>query len=267
MRIIQFEKNKGRFEARIVGAKESTSNQILFVDDRIELREGYFEQLKALNAKVAMPNVIEVEDKIRPISLTLRLIRKRLYGKTWGADFEDYYIDQSNFERSPKGAAALWISKQSFLAACEEVAGDQGIGKYTNEDTRVLRVIVDAGEKILRSSKLVIYYRPRSTFKSETLHLYGRGPRFIDYYLRPGTRFFVPIIVFYLSLIALMALLIVSPSMFLLVIGTILLIAILLASYLASFGSQTLTVLVGLLLIVFAFGVGIIKGTWIALKS
>jgi glycosyltransferase involved in cell wall biosynthesis len=262
--IKQFKKNKGRFIARIEGAKLARSDQILFVDDRIELDKGYLEELLSTNSTVSMPSVIEVEEHKRPISLTLRSVRRKLYPNRWGEEFDDYYIDDKNFEDSPKGAAALWMPKSLFIEACDEVSRTQGgSGRYTNEDTRVLKYVVDTGHRILRTSKLRIFYRPRAAFKEEVKHLYGRGPRFIDYYLRPGTRFFGPLIAFYITLIAAIVLLVLLPQLFLLLLIISAVGLLLFTMYLAGISRDAPMVFVGLILIVVAFGSGLLKGAYL----
>lgn len=202
--IEQFKQNRGRFIARLEGAKLATTNQLLFIDDRVAVENDYFSQLLASGSLAAMPNVIEVEDQPRLISMTMRQLRKWLYPGKWGDKFADHYVDYKNFEKLPKGTTSLWIPRDVFVNACQRLTGQRrGDSKYTNDDTRILKVVVDSGTKIFRSSKLTIYYHPRSDFQKEVWHLFGRGTIFVDYYSKPGTRLFPVFVGIYLILIGL----------------------------------------------------------------
>lgn len=265
--IRQFSKNKGRFEARIEGARLARTNHILFVDDRVQLAKDFFGQLRQLDENVVMPGVTEFSSK-NVISMTLNLIRRRLYGNKWGLQFKDYYIDKSNFEGSPKGTTCLWVDKGIFLNACIKVEKNRaGDNRFTNEDTRILREIVEDGTKIMRTAKLNIYYRPRDEFRAAIRHLYERGPRFVDYYSHPGTRFFLVLILIYIAAVGLIlgAILEIKILYWTIygVIGLILLASLLISRNVKEFSAS----LVGLFLIGLSFSLGVLKGTLIKAKG
>src|SRR3990167_8596022 len=113
--IYQSEENKGRFDARISGAKKSKNEQLLFVDDRAQLTVRFLEHLSKLNEKIALPGVQERSGN-SVITKTLNILRRQIYGDKGGLRFKDYYIDKTNFENSPKGTTSLWVSKKIFLA-------------------------------------------------------------------------------------------------------------------------------------------------------
>ena len=50
-------------------------------------------------------------------------------------------------------------------------------------------MLINMGENLYKSSEAIIYYQPRAGAWEEIKHIYHRGPRFVDYYIRPGTRF------------------------------------------------------------------------------
>ena len=62
-KIKQFKQNRGRFEARIAGVKLASSNQLLFVDDRVRLSKTYFKVLLSIKQDIAMANAIEEDSK------------------------------------------------------------------------------------------------------------------------------------------------------------------------------------------------------------
>jgi glycosyltransferase involved in cell wall biosynthesis len=186
----QFKKNQGRFEARLQGAKLASAKQLLFVDDRVTLDPEFISKI-VTDKDVVIPNVLEA---IHPniVSRLLYLMRKKIYGKNnWGADFKSYFITADNFEASPKGTTSLWVEREVFINGCQEYVTQSSSDntKYSNDDTAILALIISAKGRLRRRSDTKIYYHPRSQFSAELSHLYHRGPRFIDYYFRPGTRF------------------------------------------------------------------------------
>lgn len=189
--VCQLPKQSGRFEARKFGAERAQYAQLLFVDDRVTLRHDCFRALAASPRPVALANIIEAEQP-NSLSRLLYLLRKKIYGaKRWGATADSYYITKDNFDRAPKGGAGLWVSKKVFLMACRQVI-DANKGSnlaHVSDDTKLLRHILEAEGSIYKSSEAVAYYHPRSSWRQEVTHLYQRGPKFIDYYLKPGTRF------------------------------------------------------------------------------
>jgi glycosyltransferase involved in cell wall biosynthesis len=268
MKITQFPQNRGRFVARLEGAKLASTNQLLFIDDRVAVERDYFSNLVGSGARAAMPNVIEVEQQTRPISLTMRQLRQALYRGRWGEQFADHYVDNQNFESLPKGTTSLWVPKDVFIAACQRVASQRSHNsKYTNDDTRILKEVVEAGTKILRSSQLTIYYHPRSDFKKEISHLFGRGTIFVDYYSRPGTRLFPVFVVFYLILAGLVAVVWLWPQLIIFCLVGVLSGLLGLALAIAGLSKNTLPVFWGLILIAVVFGAGVIKGTALMLKA
>lgn len=192
LKIHQFKTNKGRFTARYRGAKLAQYPNLLFIDDRITLDDGFFKKIKN-EEKVTIPNALEAYHP-NLLSRLLYLFRKKIYGKQkWGSDFKNYHITKENFENSPKGTTSLWVTKDVFLKACDimqEQYSDAASIKLSNDDTKLLRIIIEITRSIYRRSDLKIYYHPRSSFMNELRHIYHRGPPFVDYYLRPGTRFF-----------------------------------------------------------------------------
>lgn len=266
IKIKQFKKNKGRFKARLEGAQLASTDQLLFLDDRIQFGNNYFDTLIKTNNKVVIPNVYE-EKANNIISQCMHLLRKVIYGeKQFGTDFDSYWIDERNFEASPKGTTSLWIKKEIFLNACSVLMGHAET-KYINEDIKLFRIIVSGGDKIFRSGESKIYYFPREGIVEELKHLYHRGPRFVDYYLKKDTRFFVPLVLFYLTPLGVFLLFIINTDILLVVSGLSILIIISIAMYLTRFSIRTPLMAIALVLIGLSFGMGLIKGLWIKLRG
>lgn len=265
--IKRFKTNRGRFIARLEGAKLANYDQLLFIDDRVEIGSNYLTKLSRTAEDFIMPDVEENTLDSRPISYTIKQIRRAAYKGKWGTKFKDFYVTKENFERSPKGTTSLWVNKKAFVAACDNVKEKILGKKYVNDDTRILRAVIDAGHKILKSCDYKIYYNPRTDLKSEVKHLIGRGTLFIDYYSKPGTRFFPLFLGFYTGLIALIFILTFNPFFLLKLLIVFLIGTLIAARYLTNSTSKIPLLFIGLLIISFSFSAGIIKGSFIRLTS
>lgn len=269
LRIKMFAKNRGRFEARIAGARLAKFNQLLFVDDRVCLSKNYFRVLQTIDKDIAMANVLEEDvENTNPISQTLFFVRRRIYGSKYGEGFKDYDINSSNFESSPKGTTSIWITKKVFLDACQEVVYNRKqSNKYVSDDTRILRIVVDKGHNIFRPSQLIVFYLPRGNLKDAIKHLFGRGTLFIDYYSKPGTRFFPILVIAYLVPVVIIFCLLFQPELLYLIlisiVASIALVAIVISRDLKEF----IVSLAGLSLIGVVFSLGIWKSTLAMIKG
>lgn len=258
-KIYQFSRNQGRFAARYKGAQLAKYQTLLFADDRNLMDKNYLNHLTRANEAIIIPNVIQSSSP-SPISRLLYLVRKKIY-KQWGEDFEPYYINSQNFEKSSKGTTGLWIDKDLFIAICQKMASANHDLKNVNEDTKLLKDVIERGYKIYRSSDAKIYYQPRVGLKPELLHLYERGPRFVDYYLRPKTRFFYPLILVLVSVLALPIALAINLQWSKYLIITLACIDVIAALLLARRLYDLAIVIIFLPLVVLALTAGIIKGT------
>lgn len=257
--VYQFSENRGRFTARQKGAKESKNEYLLFIDDRNNMAHNYLKEVLRADKDALIPNVLE-GDHPHFIAKTMYFIRKSIYKGRWGEDFVSYEINKDNFETSSKGTTSFWVKKDVFLASCSEIGDKSGDIRTMNDDTKLMRHMVNNGMGIYKSSEAKIYYQPRKSMMSEIKHLFHRGPMFIDYYLRPGTRFFIPLILFYLTVLVLLFLALVAPSVLLLfaILGFV--ITFFATFYIVGFSINVFFVFMGLVIISGSFGLGLLKG-------
>ncbi len=258
-------KNVGRFEARLKAAALARTDQLLFIDDRVQLANDFISKLNSIKSDLLIGNVIEKDTGLNIISNTLSQLRKSIYGAQFGKSFRDYYITSDNFERTPKGTASLYINKHLFMDTCSKVASQKSAAnsRFFNEDTGLMRSLVNSGHKILRTSKLQIYYQPRAGFKESAWHLYDRGPRFVDYYVAPRSRFFIILAGYYLLILSIILFLIFYYRYLLLAFVAMLALDIFVAIAIGKKLGQVFRLVVGLPLVIVIFGAGIIKGTLI----
>lgn len=253
-KIEQFKSNRGRFEARLTGAKLSSYDYLLIIDDRVELPSNFFGRLVKYNEDILIPDVSEKPAK-NFISLTLNRVRAKAYKGKWNSKFKPFYINMQNFDISAKGTTCLWIKKNLFIKACEKIAKNQKSTKNINEDTGVLKYIVESGGKIFKTSELKLLYEPRAKATDELSHIYHRAPRFFDYYFKPRSRFFLPLLFFYI---------LITPAILLAIIYPLLLIVPLVLIVSAGFIiSRSLLewpkISAGIMLISIYFGFGLIQ--------
>ncbi len=256
--IIQFNKNKGRFHARYEGAVKAKTPTILFADDRNIMDPNYLNAVLTSGAKVVMANVIQRDDKTL-ISKTLYLLRRFIY-KNQFENFKSYYIDESNFEKSPKGTAGLLVPRNLFIEICQEFSKNNKDLKNSSDDTKLFRGILIRGEKIYRCCPAKIYYQSRTKFSDEVKHLYERGPKFVDYYLRPGTRFFLPLIMAMAIFIAILLTLLIQPNLVLYAVLGIIILDLIISVLISSSLKDVPKVFIALPLIMTIFFAGVMKG-------
>ncbi len=265
-RVRQFANNKGRFEARVKGAELAKYSRLLFIDDRVELEKDYLSKLTTMDEECIVPNVMEVEDSLNAISITISAIRKKAYGNKWGSSFEDYYITKSNFEKSSKGTTSLVVEKDIFLKACQTVkkAYAQKDVRNISDDTKILKEIMLITKRgLLRTSKLTIYYRPRTNLQKQVRHLYERGPKFVDYYLQPQTRFFYPLIFFYIATLMLIVFVFLYWKAILVFMVALILAGLVLSILLGENWQEKKAIFFAAPAIAVLFSLGLIKGLFI----
>lgn len=255
----QFSSNKGRFQARLEGARTAKAEQLLFVDDRVTFDKNYFSAVLGSGQRLMIPNVLEAEAKNK-INRCLYLLRRIVYGKSkFGSSFESFFIDYENFEKSPKGTTSLWVSKKDFIAACNAINQNGTNNRYVNDDTKIFRYFIDCGQKIYKSSEAKIYYNPRSSSWQELEHIFERGPRFVDYYMRPGTRYFLPLMVLIVAVIAALVACVANPQLLAWIAG-IMIVVNMLATVILSEKLDDMVLFFFYPVIAISFGLGVIKG-------
>ena len=142
----------------------------------------------------------------------------------------------------------LWLASQPKVA-----------DKYTSDDTRILRKMVEYA-LILRSAAVSVRYIQRTELKKVFRHTLQRGPLFADYYLRPGGRYYLLYWVIWLILGLIILSVVLQPMAGLLGGGLLLLgVSIVVVLYLSQTWADILVVGVCLPIIAGAFGLGILK--------
>jgi glycosyltransferase involved in cell wall biosynthesis len=265
----QFKKNLGRFEARLAGAKIASFDTLIFVDDRVTFNKLFLSDIINIQEDVVIPSVVEAADNHNFMSLAMKALRKVIYTNSSNKD-DGFHITELNFDKSAKGTTTILVSKPLFIKACAKLEAQiRTHGKDTNknvsDDTKLLKIIINSGTNIYKSNKLIINYHPRAGLIEEIKHTYNRGPKFIDYYFKPGTRYFVPLLLsIVLGCLWLVAIVLFGLEFLYIFLIAVLVIILLSSMYLAEFKlKKILPIYLGLSLLITFFSLGLTKGFFI----
>lgn len=194
--VVVSQSNAGRFAARRVGLDTARHEFALFIDTRVFIDAGALEfvagKLRSGSTSVWTSHVRAATDG-NPIAgfwQAIEHIAWRRYFReprttSYGIDEFDYY---------PKGTTALIGPRQLFIDAFDAFAPTVADWRKVNDDTAVLRWVAER-TPISISPEYGSTYNARTTVAAFLRHAEHRGTVLVDGYLRPGTRFAVPILV------------------------------------------------------------------------
>lgn len=183
IRIIEFKKNLGRAIAREEAAKIARYEQIFFLDCKCEIFPDALKVFRTKKCEVVNCNIVQKENHI--FDKFFLLIRNKVYRKNFGKSFHDAWIAEENFDRMAKGTTAFFCDKTTFLNSQSDNKHDV----RGNDDIKLLWNIVKK-KKILATGDIKAYYNTRKSLEANIKHLFNRGHTFVDYYHRPGRRYF-----------------------------------------------------------------------------
>jgi glycosyltransferase involved in cell wall biosynthesis len=187
--------NQGRFRARRLGLEQAAHDYVLLVDTRVFVDP---DALRFVAGEVGTPetdvwtsHVVANTDESGYAGFwqAIEHVAWRRYWRhpsttSFGIDEFDYY---------PKGTTALLAPRQLLIESFD--AFEPTITDWTkaNDDTAVLRWVAER-VPINISPGYGSTYHARTDLRGFLRHANHRGTVLIDGYLRPGTRFAVPIV-------------------------------------------------------------------------
>lgn len=183
IRIIEFKQNKGRAIAREEGAKKAKYENILFLDCKCEIFPEALEKFKEKKCDAIKCDIHLKGDNV--FDKFFLLIRNKIYKENFGKNFPDTYITKENFDQMAKGTTALFCDKTTFLNSQPDNKHDV----RGNDDIKLLWKIVQK-KNILSTCDIKAYYNTRPSLKENIKHIFNRGHTFVDYYHKPGRRYF-----------------------------------------------------------------------------
>lgn len=261
LRIINLHTNQGRIIAREVGARNAKYELLVFVDSRIIPESKLLQKIRQINYQPLNVTWQTYDKEYRsPYDCLFYLIRKRVYYPYFPVEQYlerhpgELYIDETNFDRISHGAGCFVCSRSLWLQA-----QPSGKGKVVSDDTRILANLVRL-KKILKVSGIRVQYLQRTDFISVLKHIFEKGPRFADYHLVRGKRFYKYYLLAWFAISILVGIAIWNQS-FLLCEAIVLLLGLMvLSAYLAEDVRGFFIVLFYFPPILVAFGLGILWG-------
>lgn len=214
------QKNTGRYLARKKGVEVATKDNILFIDSRVFIDKGslsYLEKELQNDHDQIWNGHVNVEKKGNIFArfwdavacIGWRRYFKRPLRTSYGLQDFDYY---------PKGTGFFFVPKKRLLAAMKFFEKSSNDLQFSSDDTLLIRYMAERKD-INLSPEFSCLYHGRSTLKGFLKHAYNRGQFFVDGFLRPGTRFFYPLLgVLGISIVVVVAL-IASPLCTLSILG------------------------------------------------
>jgi len=192
------QENKGRFLARKAGLLVARKKFILFIDSRVYIHEKSLqfvrEQLKKDASKVIWNGHVIVDKKgniIARFGDAITFLGWRRYFKnphTCSYGLKD-------FDHYPKGTTLFFAPRQLLLDAVATFERQTYNIKNSSDDTHLIRLLA-CDHQINLSPQFSCTYHARTKLSQFFRHSYHRGCVFVDGFLRPGNRFFLPLIVF-----------------------------------------------------------------------
>lgn len=208
--------NSGRYLTRKKGVETAKYSRILFIDTRVWIDENAIKFLKDQIAsnpdRIIWNGHINVAKKgnlIARFGDALTILGWRRYFKN--PKLTSYGL--KDFDHFPKGTGLFTVPKGLITEAFRWFEESTKDVKNSSDDTLLIRHLAERN-RIWLSPRFSATYFARTTLKAFVKHTYYRGQFFVDGFLRPGTRFFYPLIGFLISTVALMLICAFIPGLF-----------------------------------------------------
>lgn len=206
--------NKGRYLARKAGVNRARYDDILFIDSRVFISEGslaYLEEKLADGTEQVWNGHVYVDKKGNPFARFWDAIVCIAWRKYFANPREVSY-GIKDFDSYPKGTGFFFVPKSLLLQAMKVFEHEAKDLKFSSDDTLLIRFMAER-TPIHLSPQFSCLYHGRTNMKAFLKHAYNRGQFFVDGFLRPGNRFFVPLLGFLAISVALVVLLVLSPAL------------------------------------------------------
>ena len=255
VRLISLGSNQGRIVARNTGAQAARFETLVFNDARVIPGSQLLVQVNRRAYQPLMPET-DVDDGDRwGYARLFFLLRSRLYAPYYPAetDAREYMITPENFRAVPKGTGCFVCSRSLWLQSQPTVQD-----RYTSDDTRILRKIVEH-RPILRTHAIRVRYRQRAGIGSVLRHVYQRGPLFADFYLRAGGKYRSMYLMVWTVLGSFLIGMLYHPGLFFLFVGVLFMGLLMATVYMGRRWTDVPLVFLYLPPLALSFGCGILK--------
>jgi glycosyltransferase involved in cell wall biosynthesis len=190
VRLIELPSNKGRVVARNTGAQSAKYERLVFVDARVTVPPNFLRSIEEINYLPLNPHVFTKSQGGGWFNRFFTLFRARYYSPYYPLTEEEAHsvppilLQEKGWARLPKGTTSFACTREMWFAAQPERRG-----KHVSDDTLILEAI-QRQKPIMRVFTPSVTYEQREELGQALRHLFERGPRFADYYLRPGGAYF-----------------------------------------------------------------------------
>lgn len=183
VRLINHEKNKGRYDARKTGMENAKYENLLYIDSRALVPKEILKNLSKKKDSVIIGHS-KGRDKETVFEILYSAIRRQFFRKFYREMQNRVVLTKENFDTYPKGTTIFFIKKSLF----ESIISKYGhtFSKDSSEDTRLFSYILEKDNIILDPDIWIINYG-REDFGKSLGHIFERGIHFTDYYLKSGT--------------------------------------------------------------------------------
>lgn len=192
--------HRGRFATRKEGVLRAAYDHILFLDARVHLHPGSMGfvagQLASHSGRVIWNAHVAVAKQGNVVgrfgdALT-RIAWRRYFSRPRVVSY-----GLAEFDHYPKGTTCFFVPKALLSAAIEEFETTTYDLEHSSDDTLLIRILAHRS-RICVSPLFSCTYHPRTTLRQFAAHSYHRGQFLVDGFLRPGTRFYRPLVGFLL---------------------------------------------------------------------
>jgi glycosyltransferase involved in cell wall biosynthesis len=263
VQVIDLKSNQGRVVARNEGAKAAKFETLVFNDVRVIPEKDLLRKVSSRNYQPLIPAVEDYDGSKWGFSRLFYLLRLKIYTPYYPLSelSEEFMITQNNFDQAPKGTTNFVCDRKLWLKCQPDHPG-----RETNDDTRILRCIVQR-RSILRPVNITVTYNQRKKLGDVIGHMYERGPRFADYYLRKGGHYRPFYLFLFLILLGFFLAVLLSSSKDVVILSFLFFLWLCLtgvAVYLQKTIRDVIVVITCFPVVVMAFGLGILK--WQAMQ-
>lgn len=187
--------NQGRFLARRNGLLASTGDLVLLIDVRVFLHRDSlrFVETDRVETGARVYNAhVEIDTSRNPYARFWQAVTFVAW-RRYLADPRRVSFTDEDFDYYPKGTTAFLVERELLVDAYDSFSTLYEDMRRVNDDTALIRHMA-ARAAIHIDPRFACTYHARGNLKSFLAHAYHRGMPFVDGYLHPGTRYFVPLL-------------------------------------------------------------------------
>lgn len=263
LNIVRHKRRQGHTTTRIDGAKVARGKYLAFIDKKGRPDSDYIYSFINKNRNIIIGN--PYVDKNRSVwGRVLSLVRIKLYYPYFNHPFEDISLDHDQYLKfkNKGGGGSMFVLRKYYL----EVAKTMPTSIHVSDDNLYILKLAEI-EPILKTSSPKIEYLNRTGFKENIIHLYNRGPKFVDFYAKPGTRYFIPIIVLVCFVVIDIIFALLLPIALILEFIVLLVLLIGIALYLSEDFKDIISVLFIMPIAIVCFSLGVLRGLLLKLLN